>query len=338
MTAHRARDQLVQAGRDYPGAWGQAEGFRAARGAGFDWPDWCYLPLAGAYAIVSGGGSNRVPLARMGDVARIGALATWRMTQGIYRFDPSVFAAVIDTPVTGDLPVDALMRLPEWCVYVETSGLQAYASELHGFWAHLESDSNNGRKELRLLLDVDPVPVGVPLHLGVGSLAESIAQATDQAGVHAVSLGLSMPAGEVRREWRNLAEPLVSLLLYLCSTSDMAGRHGQPGNPKPVSTRPDGLRLFPADGPRTWDVGVRMGSALRSAYQAAETGSASDHVGPRGHVRRAHWHGFRSGPRKAADGTDISAEQRPFELRWLPPIPVNLPDVADLAATVRPVK
>jgi hypothetical protein len=334
---HRARDQLIKAGRDYPNAWGQVEGFRAARGQpGFDWPDWCFLPLAGAYAIVSGGGSNRVPVQKMSDVARLGALAAWRMTQGIYRFDPAVYGAVADTPVAGDLPCDVLMRMPEWCVYIETPGMESSLGVVHGFWAHLEYDANTTTKELRLLLDMDPAPVVLPLHLGSWSLAESIARAVDLAGVHLMSLGMPMAAGDVRREWRQWAEPLVSLLLYLCSTNDLAGKHGQPGNPVAKRTRRDGLRIFAVDGPRTWDVGVRMGAALRAAYMAAETAGGSPSGGsPRGHVRRAHWHGFRSGPRKRDDGQEIPADQRAFEVRWLPPIPVNLPDLNDLPATVR---
>jgi len=41
---------------------------------------------------------------------------------------------------------------------------------------------------------------------------------------------------------------------------------------------------------------------------------------------------------KRDDGSDIPAEQRKFELRWLPPIAVNLPDVGDMPSTIRPVK
>lgn len=76
---------------------------------------------------------------------------------------------------------------------------------------------------------------------------------------------------------------------------------------------------------------------LRDAYQAAEVGTGGAHAGPRGHVRRAHWHGFRSGPRKRDDGSVIPTAQRRFDLRWLPPIPVNLPDVGELPATIRRV-
>lgn len=45
------------------------------------------------------------------------------------------------------------------------------------------------------------------------------------------------------------------------------------------------------------------------------------HAGPRPHVRRAHWHGFWSGPRK-------SEKQRTFSVQWLPPIAVAMVDVS----------
>ena len=86
-------------------------------------------------------------------MARLGALAAWRPTQGIYRFDSSLYNAVIDTPLTGDLPCEILHRMPEWCVYVETPGLRWLGAGLYGFFAHMEWDAGTGREELRLLLD-----------------------------------------------------------------------------------------------------------------------------------------------------------------------------------------
>ncbi|MDF8361343.1 AcrVA2 family anti-CRISPR protein [Achromobacter anxifer] len=337
---HRAREQLLQAGRDYPTAWQAAEGFRRDKGQpNFDWPDWCYLPLAGAYAVVSGGGANRVPLHKIGDVSRLGAMMAWRMTQGIYRFDPAVYEAVRDTPLGGELPVQAIMQLPEWCVYVETPDMTLGEMPLYGFWAHLEHDMNAGRIELRLLLDSDEL-VPVPIHLGHGSLADCVLAASQETSRQSGALGIPFPISDAAAVQRAWAEPLVSLLLYLCATNDYSrrGKPGMPANPAPTRTRRDGMRIFAAPGPSEWDVGVRMGAALRAAYQAQETGQSGSHSGPRGHVRRAHWHGFRSGPMKRDDGSEIPAEQRKFELRWLPPIAVNLPDVGDMPSTIRPVK
>lgn len=60
----------------YPLAWRQLNSFREMRGKDFtDWPEWCFCPLAGAYAVVSGGGDNRLNPDTVVDVSRVGALA-----------------------------------------------------------------------------------------------------------------------------------------------------------------------------------------------------------------------------------------------------------------------
>ena len=104
-------------------AWRQADQFRSDRGkSGLPaWPSSCYLPMAAWYAIVSGG-KGPLPLDRIGDVGRLAALRSWRVTQGVYRFDQDLYEAVRSTPLEGDLPAAILYRLPEWCVYVEPPG------------------------------------------------------------------------------------------------------------------------------------------------------------------------------------------------------------------------
>ena len=47
--------------RLYPNAWKQVDEFRARRKELGDWPDWCFLPLAGTYAIVSKGKTLQTP-------------------------------------------------------------------------------------------------------------------------------------------------------------------------------------------------------------------------------------------------------------------------------------
>lgn len=331
--ACRPRDHLVVAGKLYPEAWRQADAFRADRGRDGlpDWPDWCYLPMAGWYAIVSGGGESRVPLHMIGDVGRLAALGTWRATQGIYRFDPTLYEAIVSTPVTNDLPHEVLYRLPEWGVYIETPNMTANGSPMHGFFAHLEWDAGNGRPELRLLLDTDAALLPIPIHLGPWSLDESLARMTDVASLHSMSMGLGPSPADTVDQLRPWVEPLISLLLYLCSQNAEIGDGSRvPKKPEPKRTK-RGWRMFPADRPTTWDVGVRIGSALRRAYRARASGESGTHAGPLPHVRRAHWHGFWRGPRK-----DPAA--RAFELRWLPPIPVNVTDIEDLPATIRPVR
>ena len=126
---HRARRHLETIGKRYPDAWKWFDEFRADRQALGGWPETVFCPLAGAYAVVSGGGSNRVPPQLIGDVARLGALAAWRPTQGIYPFDPDLFAALWESPLSDALPCALLRRLPASCVSIRASPLLPRAHE-----------------------------------------------------------------------------------------------------------------------------------------------------------------------------------------------------------------
>lgn len=329
-TTCRPREHLRAAARLYPDAWQQLENMRRDQGHGLpSWPDWCYCPLAGAYAIVSGGGDNRLGLGETGDVGRLGALAAWRMTQGVYRFDPALYAAITATPLTGDLPSDLLHHLPEWCVYIETPGLGPL-----GVFVHMEWDAaTDGREELRLLLDYPDTLITFPLHLGPWPLSEAVERSVAESRRQAINHGSTIVATQlaafpVDDAARHLSA-IVSLTLYLCS--ERPDIDVQPTNPEPKKTR-HGWKLFPADTPRTWDVGQRIGSALRSAYLAEQTNSQPDttdtgRARPRAHVRAAHWHTYLTGQGRANR-----------VLRWIPPVPVNVDGFDDLPATIRPVK
>jgi hypothetical protein len=340
---HPAREYLIAAGRRWPGLWASCDAVRSEHPQ----PANCYLTDHwGAVALVeclhAQGDYEKLDELRTYDalqaarlIVPITTLACWRMTQGIYRVDPALFEALITTPINGDIPAAVLLRLPEWCIYIETPGLSVYRRDgqghaaLRGVFVRIDVDAD-AQHGLVLTLDMpdadDLESQTLPLR---GNLEESIDQAI------AAWQG-SNP--KIVAQIKHYVEPIINLLLYICSTADINGKRGQPGNPAPVRTRRDGWRLYAVEGPSTWDVGVRMGAALRAAYQAAEVGTGAEHSGPRGHIRRAHWHGFRSGPRKRPDGTDIPATDRPFDLKWLPPIPVNLVDLEDLPAVVRRVK
>jgi hypothetical protein len=309
--------------------------FRARRNELGGWPDWCFLPLAGAHAIVSKGGGVDRP-ERAHHIGALGALAAWRVTQGVYRFDPTVLDALWETPVTGDIPTEVLFHLPEWCVYVTTPGKHWHGGTLHGFFAHLEHDMNDRRTELRLVLDAtgpggDGLDV-IPVHLGKGGVAEGLAAMLRESARHATA-SVYTPEGLVERLTDDVS-PLVSLVLYLCSQAAEV-RHGgggdrRPTRPQPAKTK-KGLRLFPPERPTPWEVGYRLGAALRTAMSEHEPAARSGtHAGPRPHIRRAHWHSYWVGQKG-------EPEARSVVLRWLLPIPVNVRDVEDLTPAVRDV-
>lgn len=52
----RPLEHLKRYSERYPAAWQQAEEMRLIRGKELpQWPDWCYLPLAGAYSTAQAG-------------------------------------------------------------------------------------------------------------------------------------------------------------------------------------------------------------------------------------------------------------------------------------------
>jgi hypothetical protein len=347
---HRAVQILTSLAKRYPYAWRDVDEFRAARGKQIHaWPSWCFLPLSGAEAIVSaehdpGPPPRRTPIRVAHHIGVLGALAAWRMTQGIYRFDEDLAQALDETAPPDEVPTQALYHLPEWCVYLETPGrLSIDGRALAGAWLHLDWDQR-GFHELRVVQDIEGDPatsidedrlIPIPVILGEGSIRDALARVTASGTKvahehgYAVLPSLEDVPGIVDRLW-----PLVSRVLYLCVDEPDLGGTDRPRRPQPTRTK-QGYKLFPADSVRRWDVGTRIGAALRSARERYEREDrealTSGRARPRPHVRRAHFHGFWTGPR-----ADESKQE--LRVRWLPPIPVNTETPDELPATVHPVR
>lgn len=163
--------------------------------------------------------------------------------------------------------------------------------------------------------------------------------------LEAFSQDIGIPKGEMLEIARELSEQedpstlalvtsLISLVLYLCSANrdlrDSRGSELQPRKPKLTKTK-KGLRAFPPDRVSVWEVGYRIGAALRKAVAASRDKSGDGtHASPIPHVRKAHWHSFWTGPKD-------DPEQRRLVLKWLPPIPVGVRDSDDILPTFRSV-
>lgn len=321
---HRTLRLLRDMVREYPQSKKLYAEFRDDREGLGGWPDYVWCPMAGAYAIVSGGGDSRVAIDKVPDIARVAALGAWRVTQGIYRFDADLAAELVNSPLSGDLPCALLHRLPQWCVYIETSWLAD--NGVFGFFAHLEYDVGAGREELRLLIDTDEGLLPVPLHLGPWDLRTALDEMGRVARGHSVALGLPAP-GNTGALAPSVA-PFVSLVLYLCADEADYERPSRPRERKGMRA----TRLSEPEMPSVLAVGVRMGAALR-AHRARETTQGPTLEGARarpiGHIRSSHWHTFWRGP---LDGV------REKFVKWLPPMGVNLDLNADPTAVIRPVK
>ena len=341
VTLCRPAQALDVFGGDFPSIWKIVDQCRSASSTNQpSWPSWCFLPFNESVNAIKAFKSKFSPSDRISiqDVWRLSALSAWRAGKGVYRFDPDVLDALRDTPLDGDIPCAVLYRLPEWCIYLETPGMTFGSQPLYGVWAHLESVSKNRCHQLRLLLDrnCDTSDIAVvAVDLGKWSLAEGLRRAfyydEETAPVNLEDFRTILQMTEVE------VQPLLSMLLYLCSQAAEIGTGlRQPANPAPVTV--GGLkRTFQAKKASVWDVGVRLGASLRRSLSTASNAQdAGVETQQRPHLRRAHWQGYWFGPRKDAAGAIIPMESREYELKWIAPIIVN--ETSDsLPATIRKV-
>lgn len=313
----------------YPDAWRELELLHLSRRqARFEWAEWCYVPLEGALGIVTEGTMagtgaqlvRRYP-ERVFDTAFLSALAAWRATKGVYRFDTDIFAKLCETKLTGDLPIELFFRLPEWCVYIQTPGLHEKERALHGFFANLDHNPEEGRRELHLVLDLEGkmVPYRLPLRGSVEASIAAVVKEGKRAGDDTT---------DYVAEWTKLLSPLISLLLYLCSEKPDVSGPGYPGKPKRIK---GSKKLDAPKKVRHWEVAFRLGARLRKAEVATkaheELHTRSDT--PKPHLRRAHWHLYWTGAKESA--------QTPV-LHWLSPMLVAFgDDSGPLPAVIRAV-
>lgn len=263
----RLRGHLKNIADKYPMAWKHVDELRQARGKDYpDWSKWCFLPMGGFYAIVSAQWqSPTVPFHATPDIGVLSALGTWRATQGIYRFDETLQKSLVESPITGEIPADVLMRLPEWCIYVDTPDMSFLGKPLHGFYCHLEEDANTKRPELRFVMDSEGIGLfGFVLHIGAWTVTEAVDRAVKESVKQVESIGIKVPFDAGMDNVQYLAQevrPLLSFLLYLCSEkSEYSGY--LPSMPKAKKTK-YGWRLFPPDKPKIIEVGKALGEKLR---------------------------------------------------------------------------
>ncbi|EIZ8585526.1 hypothetical protein MQY53_003097 [Salmonella enterica subsp. enterica] len=316
--------------KKYPGAMAKIERARQMKGREFpDWPYWCFLPMPIWTTLLINREPDKYPPVsqEQKEILKLSVLGTWRYSKGVYTLHPVLLRALTETTLSDVLPVDVLLRLPEWCVYIRTPGITMKGEALHGFWATINDDTsgNSNKKSLYLLLNRQSGTEMEYLSLKPGSVSTLLNERFDHNAARHMDAGLvgklkkSEPfVAFMKGETENLSK-LLSILLYLCSDEPEIDSERYPGTypvrPKPVKTK-KGFRLFPASGPRYWSVGEKTGRILAEAEAIMigdETTGITDsgrHV--RAHLRRGHWHGFWSGKR---DGS----EDQKFSYHWLPP-------------------
>lgn len=344
------REFLNKLSAENPGLWKRVDWVRrqmlSKQGV---WPKWCFLPELGWISVAlknAGVKPKHFSPKNMDLVQRVfrdkteqAFFGTWRLTQGVYRFDPTLYKALLETPLAEDIPCEILTRLPEWAVYIETPDIKhPNGMPLDGFGACLCHEPNSGVGdwiELHLFVTMPDGSRHRGTHsvvLDGGTIEQSSRRIDEENRLASALMGTANPKVAFNEKvWTPFVGKLLSLLLWLCSEEPEIGSSTPPKFPRPVRTN-NGLRFFPSAQPKVWDVGVRIGAALNaSAAIAKASGGDGDEADPRarprGHIRRAHWHTYRTGPGGSAR-----------KLRWMSPILVNMRTCDDLPAVIHPVK
>jgi len=218
----RSELYLEEVGRLYPRFSLSVERMLARRGRDLpSWPSWCLLPMPGWYAAVCDeSGCRKLPPGKLREVYWLAALGTWNYTKGVWRFGADLQRALLATPHLEGVPSELFLRLPEWCLYIETQKMHWQGVPLHGFWAHLNWEMSGARRELRLLLDTEEGMLSLALFLGNWSVREAIERAlAERLGFYAKAGAQWTLEAFLRMDFSQEVFPLLSLLAYICSAS-----------------------------------------------------------------------------------------------------------------------
>ena len=232
------------------------------------------------------------------------AIAKWRMTKGVYRFDETLLQELVDTPAPDDAPCEVFLHLPEPCIWVDMRGFAG----IDGYFAFSQFG------QLTILVD-----------LGIGILYPIIAVIEDRKLKEALAPYDNAEYG--RFEVPINIRAIFSTLLYICSDEPDYGDKEPPIYHAP---QPSKKGFMAKQKPAVWDVGVRIGATLKRSQQdtRSDTDRELTDKSVRPHLRRAHWHGYWIGPKN-------EPTQRWFIHKWIPPLLINAESYdADQAPTV----
>jgi hypothetical protein len=198
---------LTRLSMKYPGMWGTMERSKSAH----DLKDlrpretWCYCTRQFAHSVLAatilepemqyempGNHSfqsrwNAAWATCMADSLGAAALAAWRMTKGVYTFHPALMKELLTSEIDEHLPVDAFTRMPDWCVYIPTPGLEwMFGLRMHGFFAWVDC-GGVGEEErsptLQFEVVIDPGRTDPKNLLQMGLRIPSVASALLVAGL-----------------------------------------------------------------------------------------------------------------------------------------------------------
>ena len=271
----------------------------------------------------------------------------WRYTKKIYRLNADIISDVAGTYVD-NIPAQVLKELPAWSIYVSAEELHTElptSYPINGFFFYplynndgniirlfiiddlKQSQGTTGLKEK----DVDVVN-------NIIRIKDSREGLLDSRKMECIDGEVVVTVNEKLKDFRdrefNLLNAQISMVLYICSQINDIKEKNQFKRSEKHKKHVHTHHELPAQNIREWDVGIRMGQAIRQYRQEEPTGKERTTIGSkRPHIRRGHWHTYWTGSKKP----ELAHERKP-KLKWLPPVPVNSEDVDNLPVVITPVE
>ena len=316
-----------------PGIWRDMDTLQATKAVGeLDWPDECAIPISAAASVIQKSGTDIITAFRA--AAEVTACYLWRKNRVIYQFDhtlaEALWAQANEMDEDEELPVDLLLHLPYPCIYVSTNIVDSFV----GFFAWIEWDSNVHRYELRASwkFSSDGGTLAQMLHILPG---QTLGQCVEDTMAQAIQNLKYVPPGEMYELPKEITKEAVALSLFAAevilyiNSLEPDIRRSRIGANKQKRNR--GKIRPTAKPPVVYDMGVRIGAALRKAaprsQAPAQTGTGSS---KRPHLRRGHWHHYWTGPKS-------DPASRKLVLKWTPPTAIHPDAATDSRATVIPI-
>lgn len=280
-------------------------------------PKWCFLPRKDCDELLLKKYGTNQKL-----INTIYPLSAWRMTQGIYRMDTHLLRELTKNPFSGDIPVEVLVHLPEWCVYVQLPyPAKIGQASIIGFFAMM-SLTHSGAEDPTLTivwdsgnrrsLDIDAIELKGTIEQSV----ENFIRKTPFVLRRGTGLQLSPLTQADRNDLVSRFNLVIPILLYLASVGKYWDIESSL-NEDVVPTLPKGALRVPKE-PRQWNVGWRIGPELKKALDEMEKVKRVDglsqgtHASPRPHIRISHFRNCRVGPGRLGR-----------RIVWIPAVPVN---------------
>lgn len=311
---------LKHISKRYPNVWEYMEQIHQSNGQdGYpSWPHWCYAPMAAALAIATQQNKNLFgQLQAVSDAQQIDALAPWRISKEVFIIDESLEQMLFQQADDTSVPAEILMQIPYPCFYIQFHHFEFQNRTISGAFVHLEYDVNNDSSELRILFTFsNGSTLGFPIHINAGNLENSehitVQEAIDTIGTDSPLNALRGMMQTENNAIKIALGKVLQIVLYLCAQNAEISPNKEQST---VYKRGKKIRDSYAE-IRKWDVGVRIGAAVKASVQSGASNSQSKehstHASPRPHMRRGHWHNFWTGSKSAPS-------ERKLVLKWVAP-------------------